>query len=66
MRKSKFSEEQIISILVEQERGMATSEVCRRHGVSSVTFYKWKAKYGGMDVSDARRLKTFLFLVIAA
>ena len=58
MRKSKFSEEQIISILAEQERGMATSEVCRRHGVSSVTFYKWKAKYGGMDVSDARRLKT--------
>ena len=58
MRKSKFSEEQIISILVEQERGMATSEVCRRHGVSSATFYKWKAKYGGMDVSDARRLKT--------
>lgn len=58
MRKSKFSEEQIISILAEQERGMATSEVCRRHGVSSATFYKWKAKYGGMDVSDARRLKT--------
>jgi putative transposase len=58
MRKSKFGEEQIISILAEQERGMATSEVCRRHGVSSATFYKWKAKYGGMDVSDARRLKT--------
>ena len=58
MRKSKFSEEQIISILAEQERGMATSEVCRRHGVSSATFYKWKAKFGGMDVSDARRLKT--------
>ena len=58
MRKSKFGEEQIISILAEQERGMATSEVCRRHGVSSVTFYKWKARFGGMDVSDARRLKT--------
>lgn len=58
MRKSKFTEEQIISILAEQERGMATSEVCRRHGVSSATFYKWKAKYGGMDVSDARKLKT--------
>ena len=58
MRKSKFSEEQIISILAEQERGMATAEVCRRHGVSSATFYKWKAKFGGMDVSDARRLKT--------
>jgi putative transposase len=58
MRKSKFSEEQIIAILAEQERGMATAEVCRRHGVSSATFYKWKAKFGGMDVSDARRLKT--------
>jgi putative transposase len=58
MRKSKFTEEQIIAILAEQERGMATSDACRRHGVSSVTFYKWKAKYGGMDVSDARKLKT--------
>ena len=58
MRKSRFSEEQIIAILAEQERGMATVEVCRRHGVSSATFYKWKAKFGGMDVSDARRLKT--------
>lgn len=58
MRKSKFSEEQIIAILAEQECGMATAEVCRRHGVSSATFYKWKAKFGGMDVSDARRLKT--------
>tara|TARA_R110001606_G_scaffold302460_1_gene449932 strand:- start:1035 stop:1298 length:264 start_codon:yes stop_codon:yes gene_type:complete len=58
MRKSKFTEEQIIAILAEQERGMATSDVCRCHGVSSATFYKWKAKYGGMDVSDARKLKT--------
>ena len=58
MRKSRFSEEQIISILAEQERGMSTSEVCRRHGMSSATFCKWKAKFGGMDVSDARRLKT--------
>lgn len=57
MRKSKFTEEQIIAILAEQERGMATSDVCRRHGISSATFYKWKAKYGGMDVSDARKLK---------
>jgi len=57
MRKSKFSEEQIIGILAEQERSMATAEVCRRHGVSSATPYKWKAKYGGMDVSDVRRLK---------
>ncbi len=58
MRKSRFTEEQIIAILAEQERGMATAEVCRRHGVSSATFYKWKAKFGGLDVSDARRLKT--------
>tara|TARA_R100001509_G_C4800415_1_gene192900 strand:- start:108 stop:371 length:264 start_codon:yes stop_codon:yes gene_type:complete len=58
MRKSKFSEEQIIAILAEQELGMSTADVCRRHGVSSATFYKWKAKFGGMDVSDARRLKT--------
>ncbi len=58
MRKSKFSEQQIIAILAEQERGMATAEVCRRHGVSSATFYKWRAKFGGMDVSDTRRLKT--------
>ena len=56
--KGQISEEQIISILAEQERGMSTSEVCRRHGMSSATFYKWKAKFGGMDVSDARRLKT--------
>ena len=58
MRKSRFTEEQIVAILAEQERDMATAEVCRRHGVSSATFYKWKAKYGGLDVSDARRLKT--------
>lgn len=58
MRKSRFSEEQIISILAEQERGMATAEVCRKHGISTATFYKWKAKFGGMDVSDAQRLKT--------
>jgi putative transposase len=48
MRKSKFSEEQIITILAEQERGMATADVCRRHGVSSATFYKWEAKFGGI------------------
>ena len=58
MRKSRFSEEQIISILAEQERGMSTSEVCRRHGMSSATFYKWKAKFGGLEISDAKKLKS--------
>ena len=58
MRKSRFSEEQIIAILAEQDRGMTTAEVCRKHGISQNTFYKWKAKFGGMDVSDARKLKT--------
>jgi putative transposase len=57
MKRSRFSEEQIIAILREQEAGAATAEVCRRHGISGATFYKWKAKYGGLDVSEARRLK---------
>ncbi len=57
MRRSRFSEEQIIGILREHEAGAATPELCRRHGISDATFYKWKAKYGGMDVSDAKRLK---------
>ena len=57
MKRSRFSEEQIIGILKEQEAGATTADVCRRHGVSSATFYKWKAKYGGLDVSEARRLK---------
>ena len=58
MKRSRFNEEQIISILKEQEAGLGTADLCRKHGVSSATFYKWKAKYGGLDVSDARRLKT--------
>src|SRR5262244_1984570 len=57
MKRSRFSEEQIIAILREQEAGAKTVEVCRKHGISDATFYKWKAKYGGMEVSDARRLK---------
>jgi putative transposase len=57
MRRSRFSEEQIIGILREHEAGAATPELCRRHGISDATFYKWKAKYGGMEVSDAKRLK---------
>jgi putative transposase len=57
MKRSRFTEEQIIGILKEQEAGMPTAEVCRKHGISSATFYKYKAKYGGMDVSDARNLK---------
>lgn len=58
MRKSRFTEAQIIGMIKEQEAGMATAEICRRHGLSPATFYKLKAKYGGMDVSEAQRLKT--------
>lgn len=56
MKRSRFTEEQIIGMIREQGSGQRTAEVCRRHGISEATFYKYKAKYGGMDVSDARRL----------
>lgn len=58
MKRSRFSQEQIISILKEHQAGMTAAELCRKHGVSDATFYKWRSKYSGMDVSDARRLKT--------
>jgi len=58
MKRSRFSEEQIIAILKEQESGISVADLCRKHGVSDASIYKWKAKFGGMDVSEARRLRT--------
>ena len=57
MKRLEFTEEQIIGVLWEQKAGAKTADLCRRHGISSATFYAWKAKLGGMDVTDAKRLK---------
>ncbi len=58
MKRSRFSDEQILGVLKEQEVGVVTADVCRRHGISEATFYKWKAKFGGLEVSEAKRLRT--------
>ena len=57
MRRSRFSQEQIIGVLKEHDAGAATAELCRRHGISEQTFYRWKARYGGLEVREAQRLK---------
>lgn len=58
MKKSRFTDEQIIGILKEHQAGATAKDLCRKHGISDATFYKWRSRYGGMEVSEARRLKT--------
>ena len=58
MKKSRFTEEQIVAILKESDAGVPNKEICRKHGISDATFYHWRAKYGGMGVSDVKRLKS--------
>ncbi len=57
MKRSRFTEEQIIGILKEHQAGLSAADLCRKHGISDATFYKWRSKYGGMEVSDAKKLK---------
>ena len=58
MRRSRFSEEQVIGILKEHQAGLAVAELCRKYGISDATFYKWRSKYGGLEVSEAQRLRS--------
>ncbi len=57
MKRSRFTEEQIIGVLKEHQAGLSAAELCRKHGISDATFYNWRSKYGGMEVSEAKRLK---------
>ncbi len=58
MKKSRYTQEQIIAVLKQHQAGMPTAELCRKHGISEATFYNWRSRYGGMEVSEARRLKS--------
>ncbi len=57
MKRSRFTQEQIIGVLKEHQAGAAAADLCRKHGISDATFYKWRSKYGGMEISDAKRLR---------